>query len=1260
MGINVYENYQNQYSLNKTIRNELIPIGKTKDWMEKEGILREDEERAESYKKVKKLIDEYHKRFISECLKKVEISYLDEYFSSYTKIKVSSDKKELEKLNELMRKDIVKNIKKNEKYNSLFSKEMITKNMHEFLDGREEEKLLTQFEKFSTYFKNFHENRKNMYSEEEKSTAIAYRIINQNLPRFIDNIKIFEIVKDSPIYERILDMNKDYKDKLDGKSIEDYFILESYNTTITNEQITLYNALIGGIVSDTYNIKGINQYINLYNQENSKDKAFKKVPKLNMLYKQILADRETFSFIGEQFESDSEVIENVKSIIENLKGSVLKENGENSVFELIKNINKYDIGKIYISNGININQISNSLYGDWSVIKRGIEEDYDLQHNNVKRNEKYFEKKDREIKGKKFYSLKYLNEVVGRYQGKDIPVEEYFINCKDNNGNSYYEIFVKAYIEAKDLLNTEFSGKRGINGNKKYVQLLKNLLDSVKNIELFIKPLLVNGNESDIDFLFYGELQEIYSELSVITPLYNKVRNYVTRKPYSTEKIKLNFGNPDFIDGWAVGIERQKSGLIFRDDKFYYLGVIPKGKSNYFKEYPLPENDEDKFYKMQYLQAADPQKDVQNLMIINGKTMKKNGRREKTGIHAGENLVLEELKNTYLPEDINEIRKNKSYSKQNMDRFNKNDLCKFIDYYKERAIEYFSEYEFVFKPSEEYKDFGEFTDDINSQAYQLKFIEVSRKHIDSLIDEGKLYLFKIYNKDFSEYSKGTPNLHTIYFKMLFDERNLRNVVYKLDGGAEVFYRKASINLENMVIHKKNEPIKNKNADVVNRKPNSIFDYDLIKDKRYTVDKFQLHMPITLGFGARGNSKLNDNVLQTIRSNKDMYVIGIDRGERNLLYLSVIDSNGKIVEQESMNVIKTDKEYKQDYHRLLQDKEKVRNEERRNWNTVETIKELKEGYLSQVINKIVKYMLKYNAIVVLEDLNSGFKNSRIKVEKQVYQKFEKMLIDKLNYLVDKTKDVDEVGGALHAYQLTNKFESFKKMSKQNGFLFYIPPWNTSKIDPTTGFVNLLRIKYTSVDDSVSFISKFKRIAYNGEYFEFDIDYNDFTEKASGTKTNWTLCSYGTRIINFRNPEKNSEWDSKEVNITEKIMRLLLEYSIDIRQENLVKQIIEINKKDFFKEFLNCLNLVVQIRNSITNSDIDYMISPIKNANNEFFDTRNYDSNSYLPCDADANGAYNIAKKGLWIMEQIRNTESNKINLAISNKEWLNYAQEHVML
>lgn len=123
------------------------------------------------------------------------------------------------------------------------------------------------------------------------------------------------------------------------------------------------------------------------------------------------------------------------------------------------------------------------------------------------------------------------------------------------------------------------------------------------------------------------------------------------------------------------------------------------------------------------------------------------------------------------------------------------------------------------------------------------------------------------------------------------------------------------------------------------------------------------------------------------------------------------------------------------------------------------------------------MVKYNAIVVLEDLNTGFMRDRQKVEKQVYQKFEKMLIDKLNYYVDKKAEATEVGGSLNALQLTNQFVSFQKLGKQSGFLYYVPAWNTSKIDPVTGFVSLFNTKYENQEKAIAFFKKFDAIRFN---------------------------------------------------------------------------------------------------------------------------------------------------------------------------------------
>ena len=143
-------------------------------------------------------------------------------------------------------------------------------------------------------------------------------------------------------------------------------------------------------------------------------------------------------------------------------------------------------------------------------------------------------------------------------------------------------------------------------------------------------------------------------------------------------------------------------------------------------------------------------------------------------------------------------------------------------------------------------------------GYKISFKRIPVSYIDTMVTEGKLFLFQIYNKDFSPYSKGTPNLHTLYWKMVFDERNLADVVYKLNGQAEVFYRKKSLSYEKPT-HPAHQAIKNKNPE--NEKKSSTYDYDLIKDRRFTMDKFQFHVPITINFKATGAGSINPLVNQ---------------------------------------------------------------------------------------------------------------------------------------------------------------------------------------------------------------------------------------------------------------------------------------------------------------------------------------------------------------------------------------------------------------
>lgn len=58
----------------------------------------------------------------------------------------------------------------------------------------------------------------------------------------------------------------------------------------------------------------------------------------------------------------------------------------------------------------------------------------------------------------------------------------------------------------------------------------------------------------------------------------------------------------------------------------------------------------------------------------------------------------------------------------------------------------------------------------------------------------------------------------------------------------------------------------------------------------------------MNFKAPDKAMINDDVRNLLKSCNNNFIIGIDRGERNLLYVSVIDSNGAIIYQHSLNII----------------------------------------------------------------------------------------------------------------------------------------------------------------------------------------------------------------------------------------------------------------------------------------------------------------------------------------------------------------------
>ncbi|MDF3820553.1 type V CRISPR-associated protein Cas12a/Cpf1 [Leptospira sp. 96542] len=1417
------------------VRKEIIDA----EWMDGKNIPKGiDADRAKDYKIVKRLLNQLHSIFINQALSSKNVKDFEKedkknksfkswddllmsHFENWNAYNRDKDNQNIVKSLEKSKKDLYSNLGKLLNFNGRLWKEEFrsyyaTKNSDKKLtlsatnveilfkntsdpiqllryhielgeikllkdNGQEYTSAeligkLSTFESFGTYFSGFNQNRANVYDiEDEISTSIAYRLFNQNIEFFFQNIERWEKFKKSiddkntkellkhaqwDIQAKLKDLDLEIVQPRFGFKSEKLFRPQSFVHLLNQEGIDAFNTAIGGIAAEVKAEKkqGINELINLTRQKLNEDK--RKFPSLQILYKQIMSERKA-NFI-DQYEEDSEMLVEIKEFNRewnqkkkrhSLLGGNVEENAITYIQrEFIESFNLLEKNPntkedFYLSEK-SIQNLSIDILGGYNTIHElwyaevdGLtitkkEKDklkkqkyhsfaqieilisnHSKQYQNTKTesvdNSSIFKEKWRESFKNKFliseYSKIKLDELISKgeeYQKIDKNTEE--------------EMTIK--IPSLDKCSTdkrfsEIIKNQSFGTNKKEgVQLIKEYLDSCLRFSKFIESFLVNAKDLKEDQSadgcsdFQNILTQWLGEEFDVFLLYNKVRNFVTKKPGNIDKIKINFDNATLLNGWDVDKEAANFGFLLKKANNYYLGIADSSfnqnlkyfdEGNRLEEIDKCEKNLEKEISKSGSKIDEEKVKKQKELLNDLKMISQNS----TGFYTKSfykqskfttlipkcttqlNEVIEHFKNSdsdykienskfvepftvtkeifLLNNTVYDVSSKRLIIKIDEDE-NATGLKKFqIGYLRatddkkgyESALRKWITFCVLFTKSyksclnynysslkdiSKYNSLDKFYKDLNGIGYTINFADISEAYINKKVDEGKLFLFQIYNKDFSEYSKGKENLHTTYWKLLFDPKNLEDVVIKLNGQAEVFFRPASIHEREQTIHKKNEALENKNPNAI--KKYSKFEYDLIKDKRFTKNKFLFHCPITLNFKADGNPYVNSEVHENIAKNSGVNIIGIDRGEKHLLYYTVINQQGKILDAGSLNTIKSEYKDKNQqsitfetpYHKILDKKESDRKEARESWQEVENIKELKSGYLSHVVHKLSKLIIEHNAIVVLEDLNKGFKRGRFKVEKQVYQKFEKSLIEKLNYLVFKDiKNPDNSGHHLKAYQLTNKFISFERLGKQSGVLFYTPASYTSKVDPVTGFMQNIYEPYHQ-DKTRTFFNNFNKIVYNGEYFEFSYDLNlikpDSEEKRY--KSNWTVCSCVMR----------SEYDPKSktqktYDVNDRLLKLFkakgikIESGLDLRDEIAGQDDKFIRDLHFYFMAIQKMRVVDSKVEKGEDSN-DYIQSPVF----PFYCSKNIQPNQSgiyeLPSNGDANGAYNIARKGIVILDKIR--------------------------
>ena len=536
-----------------------------------------------------------------------------------------------------------------------------------------------------------------------------------------------------------------------------------------------------------------------------------------------------------------------------------------------------------------------------------------------------------------------------------------------------------------------------------------------------------------------------------------------------------------------------------------------------------------------------------------------------------------------------------------------------------------------------YKNLSDFYAEVDRITYSLSFLKVD---FDELIKNGNILLFRLKNKDLSEFSLGKKkNLHFYYFQALFEKENLLERRIRLGAEAEIFYRPASLQKSTQQI----ELIKTKKDKIINDKKQNPYHF-----KRYAEDKLFLHLPIQLNADCYGLPNVNQAAFEFIRNNRNgVKIIGIDRGEKNLAYYSVISQNSdgtiKIEDVHDLNLV---------YLEPLDELENKRQDQRKAWQSISEIKNKRDGYISHAVHKIVELILQHNAIVVFEDLSGKFKRSRMKFEKAPYQQLEMALIKKLNYLVKKDGMLGKPGHYLSAYQLAEQVGSYKDMGKQTGIIFYTQAGYTSRTCPQCGWRK--RIQGLYYKDRATAQKRFNsrdgiQIAYDEVNNRFLFKYHPAYEQMELKEWDKEIYSDVTRIKWDNKERKNNEFVKGD--ITKKLKDLFVD--IDLT-ESINKQIENKDSASFWAELINLLRLILEIRNADNEKGRDYIECPHCHfhSDNGF---HGYEWNG------DANGAFNIARKGLLIIKSVRDPK-RKIediswaDLKVTMEDWDKFVQK----
>ena len=1199
---------KNLFPVSKTISFRGVPVGSTVEKMKEKRVLKDADDYAEYRQTVKVAGDRIIKDFINRSLRHASLKvhsdgsmdsieeYSDLLFNETDRTKrektlAAIGKKLKAKLAETYtetQKDFIDNLSKDK-----FFKEV--------LDGAaltaEERTANDAIKANTTYMEDYRKHRMQLFDPKFTGYNITNRCIDDNLPIHLHNCKVWEkigpfIVDDlKPVFEHI-------KDATCAVEVGEMFTPEMFNVLLAQGDIEAYNNIIGGVsLSERKMLNGVNNIVQVYNSRAKKDE---KLPAMKKLKKQILSDREPLSWLPEAIGDDNELRDIVESLINNY----------HTMCESVpadKATASPDLSLVFIDKK-NLEGFSNAAYGRFYIAENAVIDE--LKRNNPKRPRKSPEKYEADIKKlfKKIdrFSLAYLDRCVNAYNPALCPDSASVLRNIVKN-EAAVEVKIKEY---RKILAEAADNDNPLRQNGSVRKATRILMDAMMELHHLIARYSLKDMPQSYDIAFYELVEEDAQNAKTFIKAYNRVRNYMTKKPYSTKKVRLYFGIPTLGKGWSSTKEYTNRILLFTEGNDIYFGIVPKSCSNLTRrgdgtlKEDILQGPGEQIQKVEMQYIPDAGKALGN-MFFNANWMKEGEVRPSAELIA-------------LHDDLHDQVK----SARTLTEEEKNAM---IDYFKAciATVKHWEAFGFEFKPSEAYETLSDFYDNVTEQGLLMSKKDVSKQNVLDAVERGDLYLFRLDNQDMHKAHHGRDGNPTVWIReaVSCDPK----AAIRLCGNVAMYYRKAS--LTRKVTHPAGVAMENKNPD--NPRKTRTLSYDLVKNKRFTEDQFSFNIPITINYKAdKRNDRsivVNDFANGIIKEHPDMPVLGINRGERNLISYAVTAPDGHILEQGNFNVIGGF-----DFRELLAARERERKNNKQNWENINDIKNLKEGYMSLVVGEVVKLVQKYHCVIAMESLDNDFKNSRQKFERNVYSNFESSLARKLTLLTDK----DAARRSSESLQLASN-NTFGDFEVQNGILFQTFPWMISQTDPVTGFINRLSLFHKDNETSEEYLKKFESFRYNrkDDLFELTFDNSKVQpERETGKKKVWTICTYGERIENTLN-ENNTAMVDIHHDLTAEMKDLLDEAGIKYDAgRDILDKVAEKRSGVFYKAFFDLLRLTVRL--SSWNNDLrEYrIIGCTRDKDGRFYDSRRCPDG--MPQDADVNAAWNIARRVHRILKNIR--------------------------